>query len=118
MEEYIGMCYTLKTIGMVTLGVILYPLFLVFFSPIVMTYILQSKGNSCAGKFILALFGFILGLILIPFFVVAAVVYTITIIFLELLSCCGCEPQECCSLTPNMHRNNPNYDQSREQKAQ
>ena len=93
-----GICASIfRTIGLIVLGILLCPFFLVFFSPIMVPYILQSKVNSACVKIILITVGIILGLILIPFFILACILYFVYFIAVRALRLCGCENCDCCS---------------------
>ena len=62
-------------------------------------YVFQAKVKSTCLKILLVILGFILGLILIPIFIVACVLYFLYFMTARALRLCGCEDCDCCSLT-------------------
>ena len=64
-----------------------------------MPYILQSKVQNICGKITLAIIGFIVGLVLIPMWILFCIVYLFYYLTKRLLRLCGCEDCDCCSLT-------------------
>ena len=89
-----------KTLGILLLGLLLYPFFLAFFSMIMTPYILVGRRRSTAGKVLMLPVGVVLGALLTPFFIVVAVLYTLCFLVLKALELCGCDDCECCSLQP------------------
>ena len=99
LEEERGMCTSVfRTIGFIILGILLCPFFLIFFCPIMVPYILQSKANSTCVKILLIFCGILLGLIMIPLFITSCLIYFIYFIAVRSLALCGCEDCDCCSL--------------------
>ena len=86
--------------GILLLGLLLYPFFLAFFSMIMTPYILVTRRRSTAGKVLMLPLGVVLGALLTPFFIVLAVLYTLCFLVLKALELCGCDDCECCSLQP------------------
>mmetsp|Transcript_9243 Transcript_9243/g.10899 ORF Transcript_9243/g.10899 Transcript_9243/m.10899 type:complete len:88 (+) Transcript_9243:963-1226(+) len=64
-----------------------------------MPYLLQRKAESTGAKIALILVGILLGLMLIPLFIVAAVLWTLFALVMELLDLCGCAECDCFSFT-------------------
>ena len=99
LQDERGKCASFfRTIGFIVLGILICPFFLIFFTPIMVPYILMSKVDSACGKIMLAIIGFILGLIMIPFFIVACLLYFIYFINVRSLRLCGFEDCNCCSI--------------------
>ncbi len=81
----------------ILVGIILWPLFLVFFGMIMVPYILQGRFDNCGIKFIMVFVGLILGIAFTPIFIVLLVLYTVFwLLYLlwDLISEC------CCTLGP------------------
>lgn len=90
-----------RNIGLIILAILLCPFFLIFFTPIIVPYILQSRVDNCCLKFILVVLGLVQGLIMIPFFILACILYFIYYMAVKALSMCGCDDccDACCSVT-------------------
>ena len=63
-----------------------------------MPYILQSKVKNTCCKIVLIFFGILLGLIMIPLFILTCLIYGIYYGGATLLRLCGCEDCDCCTL--------------------
>ena len=97
---------TLKTLGWLLLVILLYPFLLVFFTPVMVPYILVARQRGTCAKITFAILGFILGLVLIPIWAVACVLYTLFLIARRALALCGCDSCAlCCGAdSPEVHR--------------
>ena len=80
---------TLRILAYILLGLLIGPLILVFFTPVITPYILVHKVRNPCLKVLMALLGLILGLMLIPFFVIAAIFYAMALIAVSLADCCA-----------------------------
>jgi len=101
----------LKILGLVLLGIILLPFFLVFFCPIAVPYTISANSSSTGSKIGLIFLGILLGILLIPFFSVAAVIYFIAYLGVEALALCQCFVFDCCAQIPRGNAFQPSYQQ-------
>ena len=100
LKEQRGTCVEiLRVFGLVLLGLMLFPFFLVFFCPIMTPIILQSKFRSVFVKIIMVLVGIFIGCLMVPLFMIACLVYLLYFVGYRSLRVCGCEDCDCCSLT-------------------
>jgi len=90
-----------RTIGLIILGILLCPFFLIFFCPVMTPYILQSRVENACLKILMAILGFVFGLILIPLFILACFLYFLYYVTVRAFGLCGCEDScdSCCSIT-------------------
>ena len=84
-----------RGIGYAILIILLYPFILALTSVVIMPYALQRCATTGGAKAGLVALGILLGLILTPFFIVFAVLYTLFWLLMELLDLCGCQDCNC-----------------------
>jgi len=107
----------MKNIGLALLAIVAYPFFLVFFPLFIVPYVLQGRFESTLAKTLAVLLGLIQGALLIPFFVVAALLYTLVFLVAELLACCGFEECDFCCCYPSVGYNPTSASQAQEEAA-